>query len=182
MCRSYSPRSVPRCQVLRIVEAARRVPTAGHAQGVRLAVVSEPAIRKSIASAFGEEDYLKKGFSPWLSVAPVHIVVATREQSYRERYAEPDKKGNPEDWPVPYAVLDAGQSLMALYLAAENCGLACGYLGPHAGQDLVQLLDLPEDWRFLGLVTLGYRFGPQPQTKSQRRGWINFDEAVRWLS
>jgi len=86
-----------------------------------------------------------------------------------------------DEWDIPYPIMDGGQALMALYLAAEECGLSCGYLGPHAGPDLVEMLGLPHDWRFLGLVTLGYRRGPTAKTRSQKRGWRDFDEVVRWF-
>ena len=180
MCRSYSERSIPRAHLVRILEAGRRVPSAGHAQGVRFAVVTELASRKLIAEAFDEKKYLNRGFKPWLSVAPAHLVVAVREESYRERYARPDKKIGPEEWDIPYPIMDAGKALMAVYLAAESYGLACGYLGPHAGVDLIPLLQLPSDWRFIGLVTLGYRAGSEPLTTSQKLGWLDFDEAVIW--
>jgi nitroreductase len=70
---------------------------------------------------------------------------------------------------------------MSLYLAAERFGLSCEYLGPHAGPDLVARFDLPTDWRFTGLVTVGYRKPGEAKTTSARRGWENFDQVVRWV-
>lgn len=181
MCRSYHSRSVPEAQILRILQAARKSPSAGHAQGVRFAVLTDSARRQEIASAYGEEDFVARGFAPWLSVAPVHVVVAVSSEAYQHRYSEPDKTSEPQDWPVPYSVMDAGKALMSLYLAAESFGLACGYLGPHAGPDLVTFLGLPADWEFMGLVTLGYRDRSlERRTRSVARGWREFDEVVIW--
>lgn len=182
MCRCYIDKSVPRAVLLRVLEAARRAPSAGHSQGVRFAVVSCSQKRREIARAFGEDEFVERGFQPWLSVAPVHLVVAVSSDAYRERYALPDKKTRPQEWPVPYQVMDCGKALMALYLAAEESGLACGYLGPHAGPDLVEFLGLPEEWTFAGLVTIGYRDPTEGSTRSQRMGWRSFDEVVHWLS
>ena len=163
------------------MQAARQTPSAGHAQGVRFAVLTESSRRREVASAFGEEEFVARGFPPWLSVAPVHLVVAASSKAYEGRYSEPDKRSEPKEWPVPYPVLDAGKALMSLYLAAENFGLACGYLGPHAGPDLVTLLGLPADWDFMGLVTLGYRDRSlERRTRSSARGWRDFDEVVIW--
>ena len=181
MCRRYQDRAVPVAHLNRILEAARRAPSAGHSQGVRFGVTTDPVRRQAIADAFGEQEYLAKGFQPWLSVAPVHIVACLSEASYQERYAAPDKSGDPSDWPVSYPVMDVGQALMTLYLAAEECGLSCGYLGPHAGPDLGKMLDLPQEWRFMGLITLGYRLGTTRKTRSIKRGWREFDEVVRWI-
>ncbi|MCA9776952.1 MAG: nitroreductase family protein [Candidatus Eremiobacteraeota bacterium] len=182
MCRRYQDRAVPRATLLRVLDAARRSPSAGHSQGIRFGVVTEPDKRKEIARAFGEDEYLAKGFPAWLSPAPVHLIAAVSEQAYRERYRLPDKSGGPDQWPVSYPVMDGGKALMSLYLAAEDCGLACGYLGPHAGPDLVKMFDLPEDWRFIGLITLGYRY-PEAQglTRSEKLGWRPFDDVVKWV-
>ena len=54
-------------------------------------VVTDPEIRKQIADAADEPDYVANGFDPWISSAPVHIVVCVREDDYHERYREADK-------------------------------------------------------------------------------------------
>lgn len=182
MCRGYLDRPVPRATLLRVLDAARRSPSAGHAQGMRFGVVTEVKQRQRIADAYGEPHYLEKGFKPWLSVAPVHLIAAVSYAAYRERYALPDKSGNPEEWPVAYPILDAGKALMSLYLAAQQAGLACGYLGPHAGPDLVEMFGLPKEWTFIGLVTVGFRDGRNNgTTRSEKRGWRGFDEVVQWV-
>lgn len=182
MCRSYEDRSVPRHLLLRILQAARKSPSAGHAQGVRFAVITDATKRRKVAELFGEADFVRRGFTPWLSVAPVHLVVGVSRESYTQRYAEDDKHTGPEEWPVSYPVLDGGKALMALYLAAQEYDLACGYLGPHAGPNLVEVFDLPQDWLFLGLVTLGYRAEQKARaSRSHQRGWRSFEQVVRWL-
>lgn len=183
MVRAYQARSVPRAVLLRILEAARKTPSAGHAQGVRLAVLEEASSRERVAQLVGEPAFVERGFPRWFGSAPVHLVVATDPQAYHERYQEADKTGGPEQWPVPYGVLDGGQALMALYLCAEAEGLSCGYLGPHScPDDLLEELSLPSRWRLLGLVSLGYAdCGKDRSSRSHRRGWRSFDEVVRWL-
>lgn len=181
MCRAYNPSSVPQAVLLRVLEAARRTPSAGHAQGVRFGVVRHPARRAAIALALGEERYRQKGFPAWLSGAPVHILVGASQSAYSGRYAEPDKSSSPDLWPIGYDVLDGGKALMTLYLAAENEGLACGYLGPHKASPALATLPWPADWSFLGLVTLGYPDRSQARPSlSHRRGWREFDEVVHW--
>jgi len=182
MCRRYQQRSVPRAVLLRVLEAARRSPSAGNSQGVRFAVVTGEARRKEIAEAYGEVSYRARGFPAWLSEAPVHVVAAVCESAYEERYSLPDKRTSPQDWPVSYPILDTGKALMSLYIAAEASGLACGYLGPHAGPDLIQLLDLPPEWRFMGLVTVGYRHQDDKKTTvSLKLGRRDFDDMIIWV-
>lgn len=182
MCRAYLQRSIPRASLLRVLEAARKSPSAGHAQGLRLVVVESQARRQQIAEAVEEARFTKRGFPAWFSSAPVHLVVACDEDAYKQRYRESDKLVGPEQWPVPYSVLDAGKALMALYLAAEEEGLACGYLGPHRCPELLQQLELPASWRLMGLVTLGYRNRQAERpSHSHKRGWRPFQEMVHWL-
>lgn len=182
MCRAYLPDDVPREVLLRVLDAARKSPSAGHAQGVRFGVVCEETGRAAIATALGEAAYREKGFPAWLSGAPVHLLVGASQQAYAERYSERDKDSHPGLWPVPYDVLDGGKALMALYLAAQNEGLGCGYLGPHRATPALATVDWPVDWRFLGLVTVGYpdRAGDRP-SRSHARGWREFDSVVRWM-
>lgn len=181
MWRAYLEREVPREKVERVLDAARKSPSAGHSQGVRFGVVSAQEKRSRIARALGEERFLGKGLPPWLSGAPVHILAGVSSEAYRERYAEPDKTTGPDRWPVPYEILDAGKALMALYLAAESEGLGCGYLGPHVAAPALLELPWPSDWTFVGLITLGYPDrSRQPRSFSHKRGWRPFEETVRW--
>ena len=71
------------------------------------------------------------GYEPWISRAPVHIVVGMREDDYHDRYREPDKlEGGEEiEWRVPWWWVDAGKAMMLLLLAAVDEGLGAGVFG-----------------------------------------------------
>jgi nitroreductase len=92
MVRHYRTDPVPSDLVQRIVRVVRRAPSAGFSQGHRVVVVTEPDLRQRIAD-LGESWYLERGYEPWLSQAPVHLILGIREASYHERYQEPDKLG-----------------------------------------------------------------------------------------
>ncbi len=65
-------------------------------------------------------------------MAPVHVVVGMREESYHERYRKPDKlleDGSEIDWHVPWWWVDAGKAMMLLLLAAIDEGLGAGLFG-----------------------------------------------------
>jgi len=91
MVRSYLPEPVPREVVERIVATVRRAPSGGFSQGHRLVVVTEPETRAALARLAGEKEYVAAGGQAWISTAPVHVFVGTREESYHERYRKPDK-------------------------------------------------------------------------------------------
>jgi FMN reductase [NAD(P)H] len=82
MVRSYVPDPVPRETVERIVATVRRAPSGGFSQGHRLVVVTEPDTRRELARLAGEEEYVAAGGQAWISTAPVHVFVGTREESY----------------------------------------------------------------------------------------------------
>src|SRR5690606_7793906 len=113
---------------------ALRAPSAGFSQGQAVIVVTDAEIRAQIAAAADEDEYVARGFDPWISRAPAHIVLCVSEEAYHRRYRMPDKldaEGKEIDWPIPYWWVDIGASLMAVLLAAVNEGLAAGFLGTH---------------------------------------------------
>jgi nitroreductase len=143
-------------------------------------VVTEERLRGAIAAVAGEEDYVAKGFEPWLSSAPVHVVVCVDEGAYRHRYASADKvASDPEEWPVPYPYIDAGASVMLLLLAAVDEGLAAGFLGAHRLSGIGSLLGIPQEITIIGLVTLGHA-APDRRSGSLAAGWKPLEDVVHW--
>jgi nitroreductase len=180
--RSYLPDPVPRETLERIVTRGRKIPSAGHSQGLRLVVVTEPETRRAIAELSGEPDYVQMGMEPWISTAPAHIVVAVREEDYHERYREADKlttEGAEIEWPVPYWYVDAGAAVMLLWLAALDEGLACCVFGTHEWDELRTLLGMPSDVVPLAILTVG-KEGHDTVRGSAKRGWKPLDDVVRW--
>ncbi len=166
MVRNYTDSPVSAAVLQRIAAAALRAPSAGYSQGVAVVLVEDDATRTAIADLADEAGYVEKGFDPWISRAPAHLIIAVSEKVYRDRYDEPDKldsAGHAIDWPVPYWWVDAGASMMASLLAAVDEGLAAGFLGVHDVPGLASLLGLPDDFEPIGVITLGH---PAPDRKS----------------
>jgi nitroreductase len=111
MVRSYRPDPVPREVIERIVATVRRAPSGGFSQGHRLVVVTDPPKRRALARLAGEAEYVAAGGQAWISTAPVHVFVGTREESYHERYRKPDKLRDGEEigWPAPYCTSTRAQ-------------------------------------------------------------------------
>ena len=160
MVRDYLPDPIDPEVIDRIVGVVRRAPSAGFSQGHRLVVVTEPETRRELARLAGEGEYVEMGLPPWISIAPVHVVVGVREASYHERYTKPDKlvEGGVEiAWPAPYWYVDSGSLFMLLQLAALDEGLGTGIYGV-AGEDVPELkalLDMPDDVHFVCVITIG---------------------------
>lgn len=179
MVRRYRSDPVPREVIERIVRAARRAPSAGFSQGQSFVIVTDPDVRRAIADLAGEAGYREAGFDPWVSTAPVLVVLCVSELAYRQRYAEPDKAASDALSTIPYWYLDAGCSLMLLLLAAGNEGLGAGFLGAHRLAGLAGMLGLPSHVRPVGLVTIGHPL-PDRRSGSLRRGWRPEAGVIRW--
>jgi nitroreductase len=179
MVRNYTDVAVDPAALERILDLARRAPSAGFSQGQAFVVVTDPGRRHRIAELAGEAAYVAKGFDPWISKAPVHVVVCVSEEIYRSRYGEPDKSPDRAkmEWPVPYWWVDAGAAMMLVLLAAVDEGLAAGFLGSHAMPELERFLRLPDDMRAIGVVTIGHP-APDRRSGSLQRGRRPLHEVV----
>lgn len=182
MVRRYRDEAVDSAAVERITRTALRGPSAGFSQGVRQVVVTDAARRHAIAQICGETDHVARGRDPWLSVAPVHVVLCVRPDDYRERYAEADKAGStaPDDWDVPFWWVDAGAAMMLLLLAAVDEGLGAGVLQIADADGLRQVLDIPGDVEPVALVTIGHPADDPGPPGSAARGRRPTSETVHF--
>ena len=159
--RTYADRPVPRDVLERIASAAVVwAPSAGFSQGLRLVVVTDAEQRLLVATAASGGERPPDGRPSWAETAPAQVVVLTREEDYHERYRQPDKLaltgGREIDWPAPYWYVDAGAAMMALMLAAIEEGLVTAIFGVVDVPALFETLGLPDDVRFVAVVTMGY--------------------------
>ena len=185
MVRNYTDDPVDQANLDRIAAAALRAPSAGNSQAVGVVVVTDPALRSAIARLADEPAYVELGFDPWISKAPAHLVISVSETVYRDRYSEPDKldeDGSQIEWPIPYWWVDAGASMMAVLLAAVDEGLTAGFLGVHSVPDLAALLEIPEHFQPIGVVTVGHA-APDRRSGSLDRPKKRVDDVIfsnRW--
>ncbi|MGQ0679270.1 MAG: nitroreductase family protein [Actinomycetota bacterium] len=183
MVRNYSTGPVDPARLERIMACACRGPSAGFSQGQSFVVVQDGSTRMQIARIAGESAYVEKGYGPWLTSAPVHVVCCTSEAEYRQRYQEPGKlaaHGGEREWPVPFWFVDAGGALLLLLLAVVDEGLAAGFLAFDRNKTIAlgQLLGIPSDIAVVGVVTIGTP-APDRRSGSLSRGRKPADLQVR---
>lgn len=175
MVRDYQERPVPEELRERIIANALRAPSAGHSQGWGFLVLDGPEDRDRFWDAVtppGEE-------SPWsegLRRAPLIVVALSHKQAYLDRYAEPDKgvtDRRESFWPVPYWDVDTGFASLLMLLTAVDVGLAACFVGirPERIDAFRSAFDVPEPYRPIGFVTVGYGAPdvPSPSLKRGRR-------------
>ena len=182
MVRNYLPDPVEPNTLRRIAAAALRAPSAGNSQGFSIVVVTSEDTRKKIADLADEPAYVEAGFDPWISRAPAHIVLSVSEQTYHDRYNEPDKleeAGQEIAWPIPYWWVDAGAATMAVLLTAVDEGLSAGLLGVHSIPSLKELLGIPSHFEPIGVITVGHP-APDRRSASLARGKKPLEATIHW--
>ncbi len=109
MVRNFADKPVDPQIIQRIVELARHAPSAGFTQGQSFVVVTGAELKQAIANTCEEQEYVQRGFAPFISKAPVLVLPCTSEAAYHRRYQERDKvqqDGTEIEWPVPYWFMD----------------------------------------------------------------------------
>ncbi|MEP7136636.1 MAG: nitroreductase family protein [Chloroflexota bacterium] len=174
MVRNFADRPIDAQTLERIVELTRHAPSAGFTQGQAFIVVTQPELRKAIADTCEEAEYVKSGFDPFVSKAPVLLIPCTSELAYHRRYQEADKvndDGSEIVWPVPYWFMDIGCAVMIALLAALDEGLVTAFVGSKDLDTLRALLNIPTEVTPVGVIAVGYRATdvPSPSLKRGRK-------------
>lgn len=172
MVRNFTQQPVPSGSIERILEYARRGPSAGFTQGQDFIVITDPVLKQAIAGLCGEEHYVEAGYDPFISNAPLLIIPCTTEAAYHRRYQEPDKlqqDGSEIDWPVPYWFMDVGCAVMLVLLGAVEQNLAAGFAGSWDLDALRTLLGIPAEVTPVGVIPIGYP-APDKRSTSLKRG------------
>jgi nitroreductase len=174
MTRAFLPTPIESETLDRLLDRARRAPSAGNTASVEFLVLDTAS---SVATYWettltGE----RRDLFPWprLLDAPVLVIPWVAPDAYVARYAEPDKAHtglgrSSDDWPVPYWFVDGGAAVMALLLGAEAAGLGALLFGLFEHEDAVrERFGVPADRRAVAAVALGHRAPDRPSASSSR--------------
>ena len=161
MVRRFDQRPVPPDVIDRILDLARRAPTAGFAQGVDFLVLDTP---QAVAEFWRMTDDADDPMDPDdIEHGPTVIVLPIADKRpYLARYAEPDKiefgMDHEENWPVKFWEIDAAMASMLALLAAVDEDLGGWFFGIVTGErELLDALGVPEGIRPVGVMGFGYR-------------------------
>ena len=185
MVRNFADKPVPPEIIERIVDLTRHAPSAGFTQGQSFIVVTQLELRKAIADTCQEKEYVKGGFDPFISKAPVLLIPCTSELAYHHRYQETDKvndDGSEIIWPVPYWFMDIGCAVMIALLAALDEGLVTAFVGSKDLDTLRSLLSIPAEVTPVGVIAVGYRAAdvPSPSLKRGRKADSDYVHYEAW--
>lgn len=129
--RSYAPTPVPREKLDRVLQAATLAPSAMNRQPWHFIVVTNPQKRKQIAGG--------GRWARFLNDTPVVIVGCG------------DSEASPK-----WHVVDVAIAMQNMVLAATGEGLGTCWIGSFDEGQLKQLLKIPERFKVVALLALGY--------------------------
>ncbi len=178
--RHYSKREVPLEDMYEVLDAGRVAPSAGNMQDRMFILVTEDKIKEKIAEACDQA---------FVKTAPVIVVVIVDTKLAKERY---NKRGE-----ELYAVCDAAATMENMLIQATDMGIASCWVGAFNDNHLRATLDIPKEFRPVGLVTMGYEeksFEKQPEKfgleslvykekygKKQQKEWTTLSEELKGL-
>jgi nitroreductase len=174
MVRNFTADPVSPDVLARVLDAARRAPSAGFAQGLDLLVLEgREQTERFWSCTFTPE--ARAGFR-WqgLFAAPVIVVPFASAETYVARYAEADKAATglgegADRWPVPFWLTDAAMAVENLLLAVVDEGLGALYFGIFSGEpELRSAFGVPDAHQPVGAVALGHPAPDEPGRSSSR--------------
>jgi len=134
--RGYKPDPVPDELLDKVLEAARRAPTAANRQPFRLVVVQTRGREEELARVYGR---------PWFTQAPLVVaVIAVPGEAWRRM----DDK--------PYHEVDAAIAMDHLILAATALGLGTCWIAAFDPAAAREVLGLPDDVEPIAFTPLGW--------------------------
>jgi nitroreductase len=183
MVRNFDDTPVATEVVDRLLDLARRGPTAGHSQGVDFIVLEGSEQTARLWEIPRARDYWEARF-PEVVAAPVLVIPIADQAAYLRRYSEPDKaaanRQEASAWPVPYWLTDTAMATMILLLAAVNAGLGAVFFSlpePVEGA-LLQRLGVPDGLTPIGVVALGHVKDARPTGSATTRARRPFADVI----
>lgn len=147
---------IPEKILMRVLEDAIHVPSAGFSQDFDFIVVKDSATKRRLAEAARESEYQTLGMSKsdFISTAPVIVVPCANKKKYEDKYGTAEDSRR-----LPWWLIDASFASLVLILSAFEHELAASFLGALDDDKVARILNLPNDHTVipLALVPVGYK-------------------------
>jgi nitroreductase len=143
--RRYEDKELPKDVLDKIIEAVRQSPSAANRQPYRFVIVTDPEIKKTISGLVAR----------FLKSAPVVIVGCANPKAMLTG---------------KWATVDTTIALENMVLAAWSLGVGSCWVGSFNEQKVKDSLKIPQDWKVVALVSLGY---PDETPKQRKKKTAN---------
>lgn len=167
------------------MENATHVPSAGFTQDFDFVAVRDAALKRKLADAANESEYVRTGLASqnFISDAPVVVVPCGSKPRFEAKYGKPGEKTSR----LPWWLIDAGFASFALILSAYEKGLAASFIGAIDDDKVARILHLPADNSIvpLAVIPLGYSSKDDSLKWNSTRSYVKrrrrkLDEFVHW--
>ncbi len=148
--RRYEKQDIPKDVLDKILEAGRQAPSAGNMQPWHFIVLTDYDIKEKLSHG---------RWNTFVKDSPVTIVGCASTGVFGRR------------WPI----IDISIALQNMVIAAWALGIGSCWIGDFKEEEVKRLLNIPEDWKIIALVTFGY-----PAEKPGSRPKKPIDEIVSY--
>ena len=140
--RRYEKKDIPEEVLAQIFEAGRQAPSAVNKQPIHFVIVKDNEKQKELSNGL---------FNRFVKDAPVVIVGCADVNSLLTG---------------KWAIVDATIAMQNMVIAAWTLGVGSCWLGDFNEKKVKELLRIPNKWKVVALVTLGY---PDEQPKQKKK-------------
>jgi nitroreductase len=149
--RAFKSDDVPSETVEKLIDAARRAPSAGNIQSWEFVIVRESRIKRRLAEAALHQSFIED--------APVVVVVCANENHSFQGYGDRGRD--------LYCIQDTAAATQNLLLYAYDLGLGTCWIGAFKEDEAKKVLKIPDGIRPVAIIPVGYP-AEVPQQRSRR--------------
>jgi 5,6-dimethylbenzimidazole synthase len=180
--RHFKPDPIPDEAIAELVRLTRFSPSVGYSQPWRFVKVDSSERRRVVIASFqransaalasyeGERAMLYARLKlSGLQEAPVHLAV------FCDTATETGKKLGALTMPQTLEY-SAAMAIYTLWLAARARGIGVGWVSIVEPEVVERTLDVPEGWRLVAYLCVGYPASYEAEPELRREGWEDVDE------
>ena len=176
MTRSFDASPLDPDEVDELLSTALRAPSAGNSRGIGwVSLIGKREVERYFAAATDDAWRASSPRAEGLARASAIGLCLADPAAYVARYAAEDKVtsglgAGPSAWPIPYWIGDAGATVLASLLLAEERGWAACFLGTfRRAAELRAAFSIPPSVVIYGAVLLGRADGADHPSRSLDR-------------
>lgn len=156
--RSFLKKDIPEDIVNKLIDALIWAPSAGNLQSRKFYFVRDAKLKKQIAGAASNQDFI--------SDAPV-VIVSCADSNIGRHYGQRGAE--------LYCIQDVSASIMTMMLVATENGLGTCWVGSFHEHEIASILKLPDNLRPVAIVPVGYPAKiPGPTSRVSRQDAVLF--------
>jgi nitroreductase len=151
--RRYEKREIPKDVLDKVLEAGRQAPSAANRQPFHFIVITNQELRKELSRGL---------FNRFIQDSAVTVVGCANTS---------------EILTAKWAVVDTSIALQNMVIEAWTLGIGSCWIGDFKEDNVKQLLEIPDRWKVVALVSFGYPAEqPQPRKKKPIEELVSYNK------